>query len=240
MFYNPRRLRRPEERVGQLSNAALPPPTSGRVVEADDVLVRSLRARDEKAYERVISQYYTPMMRLAMHFVRSREEAEEVIQDTWLAVLSGIDGFEARSSFRTWLFRILVNRARSRAKREARTVSFSSLEPNGTAASSGGEDRLLPFEASTPVWSSGSVGLRDPEEHVLAGELNARIALAIASLPSGQQAVITLRDVEGWTADEVCTALEISQINQRVLLHRARARVRDALVPYIDAELCCA
>ena len=234
MFYNPRRLRRPEERVGKLSNAALPPPNASAVAEADAVLVRSLRARDEEAFERVINQYYTPMLRLAMQFVRSREEAEEVIQDTWLAVLSGIDGFESRSSFKTWLFRILVNRARSRAKREARTVAFSAIAPAG--ASYGSE--LQPLESARPAWATNSPETRDPEENVLARELNTRIESAIATLPRGQQAVITLRDVEGWSADEVCDALDITQINQRVLLHRARARVRKALGSYVEGERC--
>lgn len=236
MFYNPRRLRRPEERVGKLSNAALPPPKESTVAETDAVLVRSLRARDEAAFERVINQYYTPMLRLAMQFVRSREEAEEVIQDTWLAVLSGIDGFESRSSFKTWLFRILVNRARSRAKREARTVAFSAIAP----ASAGNQTGLQSLEAETPAWVSNSPDTRDPEENVLARELNTRIESAIAALPRGQQAVITLRDVEGWSADEVCDALDISQVNQRVLLHRARARVREKLGSYVDVGERCA
>jgi len=239
VFYNPRRLRRPEERVGQLSNAALPPPTAESVAEADDVLVRSLRARDEEAFERVIKQYYSPMLRLAMHFVRSREEAEEVLQDTWLAVLSGIDGFASRSSFKTWLFRILVNRARTRAKREARTVAFSAVTAAYGSAMYG-EVIADPFEAATPVWAGAPSDTRDPETHVLAGELNSRIESAIAALPSGQQAVIRLRDVEGWSADEVCNALKITEVNQRVLLHRARARVREMLVPYVEAERSCA
>ena len=238
MFYNPRRLRRPEERVGKLSNAALPPPDAAAVAEADAVLVRSLRARDEEAFERVINEYYSPMLRLAMQYVRSREEAEEVIQDTWLAVLSGIDGFESRSSFKTWLFRILVNRARSRAKREARTVAFSAIASAGGGATYSGAAQ--PLESARPAWTANTPETRDPEANVLARELNTRIESAIATLPRGQQAVITLRDVEGWSADEVCDALEISQINQRVLLHRARARVREALGSYVDMVERCA
>jgi len=230
VFYNPRRLRRPEERVGLYANAALPPPEPIANADADHGLVRSLRARDEKAFERAMELYFPAMLRLAMSFVRSREEAEEVIQDTWLAVLSGIDRFEGRSSFKTWLFRILVNRARTRAKREARTITFSTAAAQQPGASD--SELPTPFEASPPAWGEQAVHLRGPEEHVLAAELTERIKSAIATLPRGQQRVITLRDIEGLSSGEVCQTLSISETNQRVLLHRARSRVRDQLAAY--------
>lgn len=231
MFYNPRRLRRPEERVGLFSNAALPPPSRTKR-ESDQDLVRSLRARDEKAFERAMEQYFPAMLRLAMSFVRSQEEAEEVIQDTWLAVLSGIDRFEGRSSFKTWLFRILVNRARSRARREARTLTFSSVIAQNDA-STDGELPVSPFEATPAAWGTEADHLRGPEEHLLAAELNERIRSAIATLPRGQQRVIMLRDIEGMSSGEVCRTLAITETNQRVLLHRARSRVRDQLAGYV-------
>lgn len=203
---NPRRLRRPEERVGQLTNADLPPPHEA---DADIALVHALRARDEKAFEQLIDRYYTPMLRIATGFVRSHEEAEEVIQDTWIAVLSGIGRFEGRSSFKTWLFRILLNRARTRGARESRMVPFS-------------QHGDIDAPAIAP----------DAESAVLSAELRARVEAAIAELPPNQREVITLRDVEGWDASEVCETLDLTAANQRVLLHRARMKVRDALASY--------
>jgi RNA polymerase sigma-70 factor (ECF subfamily) len=230
VYDNPRRLRRPEERVGDLSNAALPPPTTG----TDDSLVHSLRARDERAFEELIDRHYPAMLRLAIGFVRSRDEADEVIQETWVAVLDGIDRFEARSSFKTWLFRILVNRARTRAMREARTLPFSAFAVRESASVE--SDAAAPFESASPAWTGAPSRSRTPEEQVLATELRAQIKTAIATLGQPQQAVLTLRDVEGWSADEVCSALELTATNQRVLLHRARAKVRNALIPYLDLE----
>ena len=128
MYDNPRRLRRPEERVGQLANADLPPPAESSI-DQDAALVAGLRARNDAAFEQLIDRHYAAMLRLAVGFVRSREEAEEVIQETWLAVLAGVHRFEGKASFRTWLFRILVNRAQARGKREARTLPFSALTP---------------------------------------------------------------------------------------------------------------
>lgn len=237
MFANPKRLRRPEERVGTLPNADLPPPSLS-TVDAEHLLVRALRVGDERAFEQLLDRYYSPMLRLATTFVRSREEAEEVIQETWLAVLSGVDRFEERSSFKTWLFRILVNRARARAKRESRMVPFSSLTAPvaTTEAGDGAYPAQAPLRAETDstAWAGAPSRTPTPEEQLLASELRERIDGAIAVLPPRLQAVIALRDVEGWTAEEVCNLLNLSETNQRVLLHRARVRVRDALAPYLD------
>jgi RNA polymerase sigma-70 factor (ECF subfamily) len=231
---NQKRLRRPEERVGDLSNAALPPPSANSSTRADHALVRLLRAGDERAFETLADRYYPPMLRLATSFVRSRDEADDVIQETWIAVLSGIYRFEERSSFKTWLFRILVNRARTRAKREARTVPFSAFAVPESASTE--LDAASHFEAASPAWTGAPSRSRTPEEHVLAAELRAQIDAAIAELTQTQQAVLTLRDVDGWSADEVCNALELTEANQRVLLHRARSKVRDALIPYLNME----
>ncbi|HET9983767.1 MAG TPA: sigma-70 family RNA polymerase sigma factor [Longimicrobiales bacterium] len=238
MYANPKRLRSPEQRVGTLPNADLPPPVAGDSA-SEPSLVDALRAGDETAFERLLDRYYSPMLRLASSYVRSREEAEEVVQDTWLAVLAGIDRFQERSSFRTWLFRILVNRARTRAKREARSVPFSTAfaadsprsgDPAGAApvASAGTAAATTSLESWPALTTT-----RTPIDELLAGELRQRIDAAIAELPARQRAVITLRDVEGWSAEEVRNVLRLTETNQRVLLHRARIRVRDALVPYL-------
>jgi RNA polymerase sigma-70 factor (ECF subfamily) len=237
MYFNPKRLRRPEERVGTLSNAALPPPSGNSTNDADAELVRSLRARDERAFDTLINRYYSPMLRLAIGFVRSRDEADEVIQETWVAVLSGIDRFEARSSFKTWLFHILMNRARTRARREARMLPFSAFAV-WDGMSSATEDPAPSFELARPVWAGAPSRSRTPEDQLLARELRGQIDAAIAELPRNQQEVLTLRDIEGWSASEVCDALELSESNQRVLLHRARVKVRDALSPYVNAGVC--
>jgi RNA polymerase sigma-70 factor (ECF subfamily) len=200
--------------------------------------VRALRERDERAFESLLDRYYSPMLRLARAYVRSREEAEEVVQDTWLAVLAGLDRFEGRSSLKTWIFNILVNRARSRAKREARLVPFSSFpRASGPADGEGAlpvADRLLRRDPGlSSRWHGKGWEPAGPEERLLATELHARIDAAISALPPRQQEVITLRDLDGWTSEEVCGALEISEANQRVLLHRARVKVRDALEAYL-------
>lgn len=236
-------LRSPRERVGTLSYAALPPPAAANDLDSQEYgeqeLLRALRNGDEAAFEWLLDRYYAPMLRLARTFVGSREEAEEVVQDAWLGVLAGLGRFEGRSSLRTWIFRILVNRARSRARREARQTPFSSFQRAGDAA---GSDREIPVAD----WLLGTESARHnrwggegwvpprPDEEVLSEELREHIEAAIRGLPERQQAVITLRDVEGWSPREVCELLNVSEGNQRVLLHRARLKVRNALDLYFD------
>ena len=205
-------------------------------------LIAALRRRDEAAFLALVSRYHGPLVRLAMVYCGNRAVAEEVVQDAWLGVLQGIDGFEGRSSFKTWLFRILVNRARTRAEREARTVPFSALwgdqaveqlpaEPAVPAERfRGAADPKAPFHWAVPPKSWGG----DPEEQLLTQETLAIVDRAIAALPPHQREVITLRDVEGWPAEEVCNVLGLSDSNQRVLLHRARARGRAALERHFD------
>ena len=229
-------LRSPSERVGTLAHADLPPPAAALDPE-EQLLLQALLDRDEAATESLLDRYYAPMFRLARSYVRSDDEAEEVVQDTWLAVLRGLDRFEGRSSLKTWIFRILVNRARSRAKREARQIPFSSLAAlrgtNGVDPEDALPESLFPGDTSSPLyWQGQPWAAPRPDEAVLAGELRARIDAAISGLPTRQQSVVSLRDIEGWTGEEVCKLLAISEGNQRVLLHRARARMRDELQAY--------
>ena len=232
-----KRFRRPEERVGTLSNASLPPPEAPGLDFEGRLWLQALRTREEAAFERLVERYYSGMLRLAMTYVRSREEAEEVVQDTWLGVLAGIDRFEGRSSLKTWIFRILVNRARTRAKRESRTIALSSLPTAMLGPQAGGEggsiDGLLRARGGGEAVFAGSAP-PGPEEGVLGKELAAAVEAALETLPQRQREVVTLRDVEGWTAAEVRELLGLSEGNQRVLLHRGRLRMREALLPYLE------
>jgi RNA polymerase sigma-70 factor (ECF subfamily) len=181
------------------------------------------------------------MLRLAMVFVSSRAVAEEVVQEAWLGVIKGLGRFEGRSALKTWIFRILTNCAKTRAEREGRSIPFSALwnraaEPGEPSVD---PDRFLPAtEDHWPNhWSSSPRSLDEiPEHRLLARETRSHVEQAIVELPPAQREVITLRDIEGWGSEEVCELLGISEGNQRVLLHRARCRVRRALEHYLDAE----
>jgi RNA polymerase sigma-70 factor, ECF subfamily len=206
---------------------------------ADVEVVEQLRAGDEQAFARLIDQHGASMLRVAGLYVRDRAAAEEVVQETWLAVLEGIDGFEGRSSFRTWLFTILTNRAKTRGEREGRGVPFSALAAADAAVGEPAVDPDRFLRVDDPRWPYhwASPPRAWPEDTLLAAETMNVIGAAIATLPETQRAVIRLRDIEGWTAGEVADSLEISGGNQRVLLHRARSRVRAALETYLDPEL---
>jgi RNA polymerase sigma-70 factor (ECF subfamily) len=199
----------------------------------DHALVERLRAGDEAAFASLVDCYDGRLRRLARTFVRTDALAEDVVQETWLAVLRGIDRFEERSTLKTWIFRILVNRARTRAVREARQVPFSSLATD--------EDREGPAVdpsafAADGTWASPPARLDvEPETQLLAGELRGRLADAVETLPEQQRTVILLRDFAGLDGPEVAEALGISEGNQRVILHRARTRVRDALAEYVTS-----
>ncbi len=179
---------------------------------------------DEAACRRLVAEHSSAMLRLALIHSPSRAVAEEVVQETWIAVLRSLDSFEGRSSLRTWICRILINTARRRAAREGRSVPFSAV--------AGEEEPLIDparFQREGP-WVGHWVEFPvDPAVRVLGAEVRAQIAAAIDRLGSPQREVIVLRDVEGWPAEEVCEALELTPGNQRVLLHRARAKVRQAL-----------
>jgi RNA polymerase sigma-70 factor (ECF subfamily) len=200
-------------------------------------LIQRLRDGDEQAFAHLLDRYHAALVRLATMYVRDRTDAEEVAQETWLAVVRGIDRFERRASLKTWIFRILVNRARTRAQRQGRTVSLEALEDDEPWAAvepgrfNGPNHPRWPGHWASPPASWGEA----PEQRLLAKETLGRIQQAIDRLPTMQAQVLTLRDVQGWSAEEVCGLLELSPENQRVLLHRARSRVRQALEQYLGA-----
>jgi RNA polymerase sigma-70 factor, ECF subfamily len=204
----------------------------------DHALVQRLREGDESAFAELIDRYGATMVRVAQMYVRDRGTAEEVVQETWLAVLNGVDRFEERSSLKTWLFRILTNRAKTRGERDGRVIPFSSLaraeEDSDEPAVD--PDRFLGPDSPHPgAWASPPRAW--PQDKVLERETLGVIGMAIDQLPDAQREVIRLRDVEGWSPMEVAEALEITDGNQRVLLHRARSKVRAALEAYLDPEI---
>jgi RNA polymerase sigma-70 factor (ECF subfamily) len=209
------------------------------VSESDLALVARLRNRDESAFRELIERYHTSLVRMARQYVSTEQAADDVAQETWLGVLQGIDRFEGRSSLKTWIFRIMMNRARTRATREGRSIPFAAL-----AGPDAGDDepaveaeRFISAGAFIGHWAAPPHSWETvPEERLLARETRARIEQAIEALPAGQRSVITLRDVEGWGSDEVCNILAISETNQRVLLHRARSRVRRELEDWLDTR----
>jgi RNA polymerase sigma-70 factor (ECF subfamily) len=199
----------------------------------DARLVDALRAGDESAFMQLVREWGPAMLRVARMYVSSRAVAEEVVQETWVGVLNGIDRFEGRSSLKTWVFRILTNTAKTRAVREGRSVPFSSLAPEGEEAVDA--DRFLGDDTRFPGhWAAPPRRWAGPEGQLLAGEALEVIEREIAALPPAQAAVITMRDIEGLDAEDVCNALDISETNQRVLLHRARSKVRRALEEYMQ------
>jgi RNA polymerase sigma-70 factor, ECF subfamily len=205
--------------------------------DADAALVARLRDGDETAFAELIDRYGATMVRVAQMYVRDRATAEEVVQETWLAVLNGIDRFEGRSSLKTWLFRILTNRAKTRGERDGRIVPFSSLAGAGEDdEASVDPDRFLGPDAARPgAWAAPPRAW--PEDKLLERETLGVIGTAIDKLPETQREVIRLRDIEGWSPMEVSDALMISDGNQRVLLHRARSKVRAALEDYLDPDI---
>jgi RNA polymerase sigma-70 factor (ECF subfamily) len=209
-----------------------PTPMGPSPSAADDALLLGLRAGDRDAFAQLVRRHAGALLRFARSFVRDPSLVEEVVQDTWVAALDGLESFEGRSSLRTWLFRILANRARTRLLREGRSVPFSAL----TGADEGDEAALDPdrFDRNG-AWKDppGTWSEENPERLVQGAETRVAIEAAIAELPEAQRAVITLRDIEGLDTDEICNLLAITVTNQRVLLHRARARVRQALARHL-------
>jgi len=200
-------------------------------------LIASLRAGDEDAFVTLVERYQASLVRVALGYVPSHAVAEEVVQETWIGVLKGIDRFEGRSSLRTWLFRILTNVAKTRGQRESRSVPFSVVWDDEAQPAEAAVDAAR-FNTTNQHWAVRPDSWEGiPEERLLAAETRAIVQTAIDALPHGQQQVITLRDVQGWTSVEVCNALDITETNQRVLLHRARSRVRRALESYLSAEI---
>lgn len=203
--------------------------------QAERTLVEALRSGDEQAFGRLVDRYYGLMLHVARDFVATREAAEDVVQETFLGVIDGIDRFEGRSSLRTWMFRILVNRARTRGEREGRTTAFSTLAGSGDDERAVDPDRFVADGRWAGFWSTPPSAAPRPESGVLTNELREQLTTAMAALPPAQRTVLDLRDVQGLSSTEVCALLDISAANQRVLLHRARGKARLALERYLQA-----
>jgi RNA polymerase sigma-70 factor (ECF subfamily) len=215
------------------------PPVLAAARGPDADLVDRLRAGDEAAFAAVVDDWSPGMLRVARTFVSTTASAEDVVQDTWVAVVRGLAAFEGRSSLRTWTYRILVNVARTRATRERRTTPLSSLLPLDDEGPTVGPDRFRPADAAEwPGWWHRDDQVRPwpptPEAGAMAAEMRRVLAAALADLPDRQRVVVTLRDVEGFGSHEVCLMLGLTLANQRVLLHRARAKLRAALDAYLD------
>jgi RNA polymerase sigma-70 factor, ECF subfamily len=209
-----------------------PAPRYSRDVD-DAAVIAALRAREDRAFEELMRMYNASLLRVALIYVPSRAVAEDVVQETWIAVLNGIDRFEGRSSLKTWIFRILTNIAKTRGQREGRTVPFSALErPDAVPEAAVDADRFRPADHERWPGHWASKPEPWPEERLLAAETRVVVERAIDRLPPAQRAVISLRDIEGWSSDETRNALGVSETNQRVLLHRARSKVRQALEDY--------
>jgi RNA polymerase sigma-70 factor (ECF subfamily) len=214
--------------------------TSAAAVQDEGRLVAALRNGDEAAFCTLVDTHHAQMVRVARAYVVDPAVADEVAQETWLRVLRSIDRFESRSSLKTWIFRILVNTALRWASREQRSIPLSRLARDAEGLEPAIEsERFRPADAALwpghwtsfpATWSTA------PEARLLASEVRDCIRAAIEALPPGQRTVVTMRDVEGWTPEDVCNALQISESNQRVLLHRGRSRVRRALERYLTGN----
>ncbi|MET0957635.1 MAG: RNA polymerase sigma factor [Solirubrobacterales bacterium] len=206
----------------------------------DAELVEALRAGDQAAFTALVDELSPALMRMALAHVPSRAIAEEVVQDTWLAVINGIDRFEGRSALRTWIFQILLNKARTRGKREKRTLPFSSF---GRRAEEGGDepavdaDRFQGRDGQRPGWwARPPAEWAGVEARIENNEVRDLLLKAIAELPPRQRDVIVLRDLQGYSSEEARNVLDLSETNQRVLLHRARSKVRAALEEHFEAD----
>jgi len=212
---------------------------AGAPADPDAALLERLRRGDEDAFRALVEEHGPFLMRLVMMHVPSRAIAEEVVQDTWLAALNGLDRFEGRSMLRTWLASIALNKARTRGTREGRILPFALLrrryeEGGGPALD---PDRFQGKRGERPGWwASPPVAWEDPQSRLEANETRDVLLRAIRDLPPRQREVITLRDISGWDAEEVRNALDLSETNQRVLLHRARSKVRAALEEHLKPE----
>ena len=203
----------------------------------DGDLVERLREGDQRAFLELFRQWHPSMIRVALNYVRGRSVAEEVAQETWLHFMQQLGRFGGRSSLKTWTFRILVNRAINRGKREHKALTLVREAKSGKAPQdSSHPDPRIPGGAgplARSSWASGGKSPRDPEQNLLDAETRARLEEAIRGLPEKQKLVLTLRDIQGWRSTEVCELLEISPENQRVILHRARVQVRNELAGYL-------
>ena len=227
--------------MAPLQQTAIRANLAGVVASADDLfLIEQLRNGDEAAFVSLVDRYAPTMLRLAMIYVRVWAVAEEVVQEAWVGILESLHRFEGRSSLKTWMFHILTNCAITRAQREGRSIPFSSLPDLDTDLDEPAVDldRFLPADQQwAGHWVSFPSNWQEmPEERLLSQETRACLEQAIEALPPSQREIIVLRDIEGWTSEETCRFLSISEVNQRVLLHRARSKVRGALEKYFEEE----
>jgi RNA polymerase sigma-70 factor, ECF subfamily len=208
-----------------------PRPGITRHDREESALLDALRRGDEDAFAGLVREHHASLRRVARLYVANDAVADEVVQDTWLGLIRGLWAFEGRSSLKTWIFRILVNRARTRAVRESRSTPWSALSMGSGAEP---EPSVSPELALASDESPAPGDWASPEQMLLTKELGEKLQLAIDALPANLRIVLWLRDVEGWSSEEVCNALAIEETNQRVLLHRARSRVRPAMEQYFQ------
>jgi len=202
---------------------------------AEAALLERLRAGDEMAFEALVARHYGTMLAVAQTYVKGRAVAEEVVQEAWLGVINGLDRFEGRSSLKTWILSILVNQAKTRGAREARSVPFTALAPEGDEPAVEPDRFRGPHEPYPGHWRSLPAGWGRSAAAAVEDRETLRVVMAaIAELPPAQHTVIRMRDVEGFSSEEVCAVLDVSEGNQRVLLHRARSRVRAAVERHFD------
>ena len=201
---------------------------------SDEQTVAALRAGDERASRELYRRHSAAMKRLARGYVESDAVAEEVVQEAWIAIVEGIDRFEGRSAFGTWMFSILINQAKSHSRRERRTAPFSSLAV-GDDESAVSADRFQRDDDAWPGhWATPPRPWQKPDRRLLSLEVRTQLKEALEQLPDRQRLIVGLRDIDGLSAEEVCGLLDLSQENQRVLLHRGRSRLRAALEEYAD------
>jgi RNA polymerase sigma-70 factor (ECF subfamily) len=204
---------------------------------ADARLVAALRAGDEAAFAALVDRYGPAMLRLARTFCATDAVAQEVVQESWMAVVTGIHRFEGRSSVATWLFRIVANRGRTRGTRERRTVPFSAFERSEGDEAAVPADRFLGADSEWPDhWATPPRPWQRPADRLLGLEAREQLRAAMAQLPETQRLVVALRDVEGLETEEVAEALDITTGNARVLLHRGRSKLRAALAGYVEGD----
>ena len=211
-----------------VATAASDPPS-------DEQIIAALRAGDERAFHDLHARYHAAMKRVARSYVDADAVAEESVQETWAAVVTGIDRFEGRSALGTWIFGILINQAKTHNARERRALPFTSVATSDEREPAVEPDRFQSDEDAWPGhWAAPPRPWHKPERRLLSLEARQRIKDALAELPERQRLIVGLRDVEGCSSLEVCALLDVSQENQRVLLHRGRARLRAALEDYVD------
>ena len=202
---------------------------------ADEQIVAALRAGDERTFRELFERSYPMMKRVARGYVASDAVAEEIVQDTWMAIVTGIERFEGRAALGTWMFSILTNQAKSHGARERRAFPFASVAPADVEEPDVDSDRFQKDDEAWPGhWATPPRPWQKPERRLLSLEARDQLKEALAQLPERQRLIVVLRDVEGLSAEEVCDLLELSQENQRVLLHRGRSRLRAFLEKYLE------